>query len=103
MEQQMSRWIPLAVALAASLAVLIRNLQISKERRSWGQLLIFGLYKGMRFVWAILRGIDVGYLEYRRVLQETSIEIQNERCLGKLIKGRAREKSALYDWQQHEA
>lgn len=98
----MSRWIPLAVALAASLAVLIRNVQMSKERRSWGQLLIFTLYRGLRVVWAILRGIDVGFLEYRRVLQETSIEIQNERSLGKLIKRRAEEKTALYDWQ-HES
>ncbi len=102
MEQQFSRWIPLAVALAASLAVLIRNVQVSKERRSWGQLLIFTLYRGMRVVWAILRGIDVGFLEYRRVLQETSIEIQNERSLGKLIKRRKEAKTALYDWQ-HEA
>lgn len=102
MEQQVSRWIPLAVALAASLAVLIRNVQMSKERRSWGQLLIFTLYRGLRVVWAILRGIDVGFLEYRRVLQETSIEIQNERSLGKLIKRRAEEKTALYDWQ-HES
>ncbi len=102
MNQEFSRWIPLAVALAASLAVLIRNVQMSKERRSWGQLLIFTLYRGLRVVWAILRGIDVGFLEYRRVLQQTAIDIQNERSLGKLIKRRAAEKTALYDWQ-HEA
>lgn len=88
--------------MAASLAVLIRNVQVSKERRSWGQLLIFTLYRGMRVIWAILRGIDVGYLEYRRVLKETSIEIQNERCLGKLVKRQSEEKSALYGLQ-HEA
>lgn len=100
MPLELSRWVPFAVALAASLAILMRNVQGKKERRSWGQLLIFTLYRGMRLVWAILRGIDVGYLEYRRVLQQTSIEIQNEKCLGKVIRGR---KATLYDWQQHEA
>lgn len=99
MDSQLSRWIPLGVALAAALAVLIRNMQVSKERRSWGQLLIFTLYRGMRVIWAILRGIDVGYLEYRRVLKETSIEIQNERCLGKLIKRQAQDKATVYGWQ----
>ena len=103
MDSQISRWIPLSVALAASLAVLIRNVQGSSERRSWGQLLMFTLYRGMLVVWAILRGIDLGYLEYRRVLRETSIEIQNERCLGKRIhKTRSREKAPLYGLQ-HEA
>jgi hypothetical protein len=101
-DSQISRWIPLSIALAASLAVLIRNVQGSKERRSWGQLLIFTLYRGMRVIWAILRGIDLGYLEYRRVLKETAIEIQNERCLGKLIKKRDAEKAPLYGFQ-HEA
>ena len=100
MELQFSRWIPLGVALAASLAVLIRNVQVSRERRSWGQLLIFTLYRGMRVVWAILRGIDLGFLEYRRVLKETTIEIQNERCLGKLIRKRETEKTPLYGLQQ---
>ena len=102
MDSQISRWIPLSVALAASIAVLIRNMQSSRERRSWGQLLIFTLYRGMRVVWAILRGIDLGYLEYRRVLRETSIEIQNERCLGKLIKKREVAETAVYGFQ-HEA
>ena len=45
----------------------------------------------MQFVWALVRGIDVGYLEYRRVLQQTRIEVENERWLGKLIKGRQQE------------
>jgi len=54
----------------------------------------------MRVVWAVLRGIDLGYLEYRRVLKETTIEIQNERCLGKLIRKRETEKTPLYGLQQ---
>ena len=99
MDSQFSRWIPLSVALAASFAVLIRNMQSSRERRSWGQLLIFALYRGILVIWAILRGIDVGYLEYRRVLKETSNEIQNERFLGKLIKKTHREKAAIYGLQ----
>lgn len=88
MEQQAFRWAPLTVALAAGLLILLRNTQIAKERRSPGQWLIFRLYGFMQFVWALVRGIDVGYLEYRRVLQQTKIEVENERWLGKLIKGR---------------
>ena len=99
MEQQATRWIPLLIALAAVMVVLFRNLQLAKERRSWGQLLIFALYRLMRIVWAIIRGIDVGYLEYRRVLQQTPIEVENERHLGKLVKGRTEEKTAIYGWQ----
>ena len=102
MDSQISRWIPLSVALAASIAILIRNMQSRRERRSSGQLMIFTLYRGMRLVWAILRGIDLGYLEYRRVLKETSIEIQNERCLGKLIKKRQATEAVVYGFQ-HEA
>jgi hypothetical protein len=88
MQLDISRWIPLAIALAAAAAILFRNAQATTERRSTGQLLIFGLYRIIRFGWAILRGLDVGFLEYRRVLRESAIEIENERCLGKLIKSR---------------
>jgi len=62
MQEQALRWIPLAVALTAGLAILLRNTQITKERRSPGQWLIFRLYRLMRLVWAIVRGIDMGYL-----------------------------------------
>jgi hypothetical protein len=99
MEQEATRWIPLAIALGAVMVVLFRNIQLTKERRSSGQLLIFALYRAMRIVWAVLRGIDVGYLEYRRVLQETPIEVENERRLGKLVKGRGDDKAAIYGWQ----
>lgn len=50
------------------------------------------MYAFMQFIWALVRGIDVGYLEYRRVLQQTRIEVENERWLGKLIKGRRSER-----------
>ena len=91
MEQQAFRWAPLAVALAAGLIILMRNVQLSRERRSPGQWFIFHSYRFMQFIWALVRGIDVGYLEYRRVLQQTKIEVENERCLGKLIKRRHEE------------
>lgn len=84
MEQQAFRWAPLAVALAAGVIILLRNTQLSGERRSPGQWFIFRMYGFMQFVWALVRGIDVGYLEYRRVLQQTRIEVENERWLGKL-------------------
>ena|SRR5579875_2734782 len=96
MEQQISRWIPLSVALAAGLAILIRNAYTSKERRSPGQWIIFQLYKVMRIVWALIRGVDVGYLEYRRVLEQSTIEVENERQLGKLTKLRAGESALAY-------
>ncbi len=91
MEQQAFRWAPLTVALAAGLLILLRNAQLTKERRSPGQWLIFHSYRFMQFIWALVRGIDVGYLEYQRVLQQTRIEVENERWLGKLIKGRRQE------------
>ena len=75
MEQQAFRWAPLTVALVAALLILLRNVQMSTERRSPGQWLIFRLYRIMQFVWALVRGIDVGYLEYRRVLQQARIEV----------------------------
>ncbi len=88
MEQQAFRWAPLTVALVAGLLILLRNVQMTGERRSPGQWFIFRMYRFMQFVWALVRGIDVGYLEYRRVLQQSRIEVENERWLGKLIKGR---------------
>jgi len=88
MDPRALHWLPLAIALTAGLLILWRAALSTKERRSSGQLLIFSLYRLMRFGWAIVRGIDVGYLEYRRVLQNTVIEIENERCLGKLVRSR---------------
>lgn len=88
MEQQAFRWAPLTVALLAGLFILIRNARDVEERRSPGQWFIYRLYRLMQFVWALVRGMDVGYLEYRRVLQQARIEVENERWLGKLIKGR---------------
>jgi hypothetical protein len=36
--------------------------------------------------WVMVRAVDVGYLEYRRAIGEAPFEIENERCLGKLVK-----------------
>lgn len=84
MEQQAFRWAPLTVALVAGLLILVRNRQIAKDRRSPGQWFIFRMYQVTQFFWALVRGIDVGYLEYRRVLQQAKIEVVNERWLGRL-------------------
>jgi hypothetical protein len=86
MEDQLMRWIPLAIALAAVGTILFRNMQVTKERRSFGQFLILGFYKWMRYLWAIVRAIDVAYLEYRRVLEDTPLQMENEKHLGKLVK-----------------
>ena len=96
MDQRASHWLPLAIALAAGLLILWRTALSTTERRSWGQLLILFLYKLMRRGWAIVRAIDCGYLEYRRVLQNTPIEIENERWLGKLVKSQPDSRSALH-------
>ncbi len=95
MQQEVSRWIPLVVALTAGLAILMRSAQSTKDRRSPGQWMIYRFYKAVQAGWAIVRGIDVGYLEYRRVLGETRIEMENERCLGKLVKARAERESLV--------
>jgi len=97
---ELMRWIPLGVALAAVLTVLLRHLHVTKERRSFGQLIILGFYKWMRYLWAIVRAIDVGYLEYRRVLEDTPLQIENEKHLGKLVKASLGQKSAPYGWQE---
>ena len=99
MQDQLMRWIPLAIALAAVGTILFRHMHVTKERRSVGQLLILGIYKCMRYLWAIVRAIDVAYLEYRRVLEDTPLQIENERHLGKLIKVTLEAKQ-VYSWQE---
>ena len=100
MEDQLMRWIPLAIALGAVVTILFRNMHVMKERRSFGQFLILGFYKWMRCLWAVVRAIDVGYLEYRRVLEETPLQIENERQLGKRVKVSLSTKSGVYTWQE---
>src|SRR5690348_9135609 len=86
MEQQASHWITLSFVLLAGAVVLVRNRRVTNERRSLGQWLIFRFYKAVRFFWAVGRGIDVGYLEYRQVLSRALLEMENEKVLGKLVK-----------------
>lgn len=85
MQEQVLHWSTLGVAFVLGLTVLLKK-QAKKERRSWGQWVILLLYKAVRRCWAIVRAIDVGYLEYRRAIKEAPFEIENERCLGKLVK-----------------
>lgn len=100
MQEQLMRWIPLAVALAAGVTILFRHIHVTRERRSFGQFLILGFYKWMRCLWAIVRAIDVGYLEYRRVLEETPLQMENEKQLGKRVKVTLGTKPAVYSWQE---
>lgn len=86
MEQQASQWVTLGIALAAGSFFLLRNIRPAKERRSLGQGFIHLLYKLVRFFWAAVRAVDIGYLEYRRVLTTMPLEIENERQLGKLVR-----------------
>ena len=91
MEQQASHWITVAVIFSIGLTVLLFNMRSVKERRSLGQWIILQLYKVVRFGWAVLRAVDVGYLEYRRTVQETPLLMENERFLGKIVKATAKD------------
>lgn len=97
MDQQTPHWITLAVALTIGLIILLFNLKPTKDRRSFGQWLILMLYKVMRFFWAIVRAADVGYLEYRRVIQETALHTENERFLGNVSRLSEAEESSMQD------
>jgi hypothetical protein len=85
-EQQASQWVTLGIALAAGSFFLLRSVRPAKERRSAGQAFIHLLYRIVRFFWAAVRAVDIGYLEYRRVVTQMPLEIENERQFGKLIK-----------------
>ena len=95
MEQQTSHWITLTTALTVGLMILLFNIRPKKSRRSFGQWVILTLYKVIRFFWAIVRAVDVAYLEYRRALQETPLEIVNERSLGKIVKAAAEDEAGV--------
>jgi prolipoprotein diacylglyceryltransferase len=95
MEQQTSHWITLTAALTVGLMILLFNLRPKKDRRSFGQWVILMLYRLIRFFWAIVRAADVAYLEYRRALQETPLEMENERSLGKIVKAAAHDETGV--------
>lgn len=97
---ELMRWTPLAIALAAVGTILFRNIHTTRERRSFGQYLILSFYKWMRYWWAVVRAIDIGYLEYRRVLEDTPLQMENERHLGKLVKVTLEGKPGVYSWQE---
>jgi hypothetical protein len=86
MELEFSHWLPVTLAVVVGLLILLRHMNVSKDRRSLGQWTILVLYRVVRFFWAVVRAVDLGYLEYRRILQESSIEIENEKFLGKIVK-----------------
>ena len=97
MDQQTPHWITLAIALTIGLIILLFNLKPAKDRRSFGQWLILMFYKVLRFFWAIVRAADVGYLEYRRVIQETALHTENERFLGKISRVSREEDNSIPD------
>jgi hypothetical protein len=97
MEQQTPHWITLAIVLTIGLVILLCNLKPAKDRRSFGQWLILSLYKVVRYFWAIVRAVDVGYLEYRRVIAETPLRTENEKCLGKIATAGNEDASEIHD------
>jgi hypothetical protein len=84
-EEQVLHWSTLGVASLLGLTILVRK-HGRRERRSLGQWMILLLYKAVGRFWALVRAIDMGYLEYRRAIKEAPFQIENERCLGKLVK-----------------
>jgi hypothetical protein len=86
MQEQLLHWSTLGVACVLGLTVLVAKKQVRKERRSWSQWVILRLYMTAWRFWVMVRAVDVGYLEYRRAIGEAPFEIENERCLGKLVK-----------------
>ena len=100
MQDQVIRWIPLAIALAATATIMFRHMHVTKERRSFGQFVILAVDKWMRWIWAIVRAIDMAYLEYRRVLEDTPLQMENEKYLGKLVKVSLGDKPVIYGWQE---
>ncbi len=85
MEEQVLHWSTLGVASILGLSILMAK-HARRERRSWGQWVILLLYRTLGRLWAMVRAIDMGYLEYRRAIKEVPFQIENERCLGKLVK-----------------
>lgn len=79
---------------------MFRHMHVTKERRSFGQFVILAVYKWMRWIWAIVRAIDMAYLEYRRVLEDTPLQMENEKYLGKLVKVSLGDKPVIYGWQE---
>ena len=96
MGQQTYGWFVLLSALGVGSAILLRYVRPTKERRTIGQWTIVQLYKAARYVWAIVRGLDAGYLEFQQVRRTMALEIQNEHQLGKLIKPEQTER--LQSW-----
>lgn len=86
MEQQVLHWSTLAVALLAGLTILFLKRAPRNDRRSFGQWMILLLYKAAARFFALVRAIDFGYLEYRRMRGTLPFQIENEKALGKLVK-----------------
>jgi len=95
MEQQISHWITLTIAVTIGLIILLFNFKLKKDRRSFAQWLILMLYKAIRLFWAVVRATDVAYLEYRRVLRQTPLEMENERFLGKIVRASTSDETAV--------
>lgn len=94
MEQQILHWTPLVLAMAAATLILLWSRPVKKERRSISQRMIVLLYKTARWVWAVARAVDTGYLEYCRAVADASFEIENEKVFGNRIKPAERESAS---------
>ncbi len=86
MEQDLVHWLPLSLTFVIAGVFLWRHRRPKADRHSCGQRAILLFYRVIRFLWAIVRGVDVGYLEFRKVLASTVIDMENEKVLGRLVK-----------------
>lgn len=67
-----------------------RHHDTQHEHRSFLQWVISVMSRFVRFWYAVAVGFDFGYLKYRQTLEDTPIDLENEKVLGKILKPRRR-------------
>ena len=77
--------IPILAAAGVGVILALRHFDRKASHRSILQMVIYAMYWVARWQYSVIRGIDAGYVAYRRTLSETRLDIENERELGLLI------------------
>ena len=95
MEQQTSHWITLTTALTVGSDDSVIGSSTEKIRRLFGQWVILTFYKVNPFLLGDSSGGRCWLPEYRPPLQETPLEIENERSLGRIVKAAAEDEAGV--------
>lgn len=77
---------PIALVMGVIVFMAFRRNDRKRPHRSFFQLIVFALYFIARWQYALIKGIDQGYVQYRLALQQTELEIDNERELGLILR-----------------